>query len=283
NEYRVERDADIADLPLWIEERARASSAAPRKAQPGVELDSEIALADALSAIKADLAAFGPPVDGEGSDERTYKMAAKLKDYGISEETAGDLLSEHWAPNFEDDWIEGKVANAYAYGQNEPGADAVTWDAEEMAGYAAEIGAEAAKPAASLVDRFRGRRPSEYEAMPPLQFWDDEKTLPRSPAGAVAILYGEWGSHKTNTVLTMALEAILGRGARVCYAAGEGDYGVGKDRIPAHCRARGVAVTELDGKLFIVPAVPIFADPAQTAAFIEAQREFRPNIVVLDT
>jgi hypothetical protein len=35
--------------------------------------------------------------------------------------------------------------------------------------------------------------------------------------------------------------------------------------------------------LRIVPAVPLFASGEQVAAFIEAQRDFNPDIVVLDT
>jgi hypothetical protein len=96
-------------------------------------------------------------------------------------------------------------------------------------------------------------------------------------------VYGEFGSHKTNTVLAMVLDAVLDEGARVCYAAGEGAHGVGKHRIPAHCAARGITTKDLRGRLRIVSAVPLFMSEAEVAAFIEAQRDFSPDIIVLDT
>jgi putative DNA primase/helicase len=104
-----------------------------------------------------------------------------------------------------------------------------------------------------------------------------------SPEGAIVILYGDSGSHKTNVALTLALDAIFDRGARVCYAAGEGAYGVRKLRVPAHCRARGITTQHLTGRFRVSPAVPLLAQPAEVEAFIKAQRDLLPDIVVLDT
>src|SRR5262249_29597775 len=65
--------------------------------------------------------------------------------------------------------------------------------------------------------------------------------------------------------------------------AGEGAYGVGTERVPAHCRARGIAAKDLRGKLGIVPAVPLFASKDEVIEFIEEERQLRPDIVVIDT
>jgi hypothetical protein len=81
----------------------------------------------------------------------------------------------------------------------------------------------------------------------------------------------------------MVLDAVFEADARVCYAAGEGAHGVGKQRIPAHCKARGITTKDLRGRFRIVPAVPLFVSDDQVTAFIEAQKDFAPNIVVLDT
>jgi hypothetical protein len=174
------------------------------------------------------------------------------------------------------------VRNAFKYGKNPPGADAFPFATAELHEVGA-IGATTAPQTNNVVERFRGRWPDEYEALPELKFWDDEKTLPRCPDGCIAIVYGEFGSHKTNTVLTMVLDAVLGEGARVCYAAGEGAYGVGKHRLPAHCAARGIATKDLRGRFRLVPAVPLFIEASDVSAFIEAQRDLMPDIVVLDT
>jgi hypothetical protein len=103
------------------------------------------------------------------------------------------------------------------------------------------------------------------------------------PEGAVVILYGDSGAHKTNVALTLVLDAIFDRGARVCYAAGEGAHGVRRTRLPAHCRARGITTAHLTGRFRVSPAVPLLRDPGEVEAFLEAQADLLPDIVVLDT
>jgi hypothetical protein len=227
-------------------------------------------------------------IEGRGGDDRTYQVACKLRDFGLSPQTALELLlepdgwNEHCRPPWGRDELAIKVRNAYKYAKNPPGADACPFAAAELHAMGA-IGATTAPQANNVVERFRGRWPDEYEALPELKFWDHDKTLPRCPDGCIAIVYGEFGSHKTNTVLAMVLDAVLGEGARVCYAAGEGAYGVGKHRLPAHCAARGIATKDLRWRFRLVPAVPLFIEASDVSAFIEAQRDFMPDIVVVDT
>jgi hypothetical protein len=133
------------------------------------------------------------------------------------------------------------------------------------------------------VERFRGRWPSEDESLPDLEFYDADGLLPMSPEGAIVILYGDSGSHKTNVASALVLDAIFDRGARVCYAAGEGAYGMRKVRVPAHCRARRITTDHLTGRFRVSPAVPLLAQPDDVDAFIEAQDDLLPDIVVLDT
>jgi hypothetical protein len=227
-------------------------------------------------------------IEGRGGDDRTYRVACDLRDLGLSAEIALDVLLEPggWNEHCHPPWGRGelaiKVRNAYKYGRNPPGVLAgspfpIETPQLDIAGATISIQAD------KLVERFRGRWPDEYEALPELEFWDEDKTLPRSPDGCIAIVYGEFGAHKTNTVLFMVLDAVLHEGARVLYAAGEGAHGVGKQRIPAHCRERGITTKDLRDRLRIVPAVPLFVSPEQVAAFITAQQDFAPNIVVLDT
>ena len=140
--------------------------------------------------------------------------------------------------------------------------------------------------APEAMSRFASLWPDEYEAKPELEFHDDDKTLPNFPGGAVGILYGQFGSHKTNVTLTKAMDAAE-KGVRVLYAAGEGAYGVGKVRVPAHCQARGIATSSLRNRLGIASAVPLFGSVEQVQAFI-ARHDMTfdgqpPQIVVIDT
>jgi hypothetical protein len=136
--------------------------------------------------------------------------------------------------------------------------------------------------------RFQGYTPEEGAALPDLEFWDKPEgsrgLLPRSPEGTVIVLSGIYGSHKTNLVLTLLLDAILQKDARVCYSAGEGIHGVCRRRVPAHCEARGIKPADLNGKLTLVPEIPLLANTADVKDFIQEQKTgLKPNIIVLDT
>lgn len=63
-------------------------------------------------------------IEGQGGDHTTFVVTAQLKDYGVSQDMAVDLLAEHWLPRCgapwpiadQIEWLKTKVANAYAYG-----------------------------------------------------------------------------------------------------------------------------------------------------------------------
>jgi hypothetical protein len=65
-------------------------------------------------------------VEGEGGDLTTFKVAANLKDFGVSAEMAVDLMVMHWndqcSPPWDADELKVKIDNAYAYGARAPGA-----------------------------------------------------------------------------------------------------------------------------------------------------------------
>jgi hypothetical protein len=113
--------------PVWFHKLARdagaAIDAAPvdRTPLPGVDVDRAVKrgieyLATAPQSIK-----------GSGGDATAYKVAAKLKDVGCTEHQALDLmLSEHWHDGcgWPPERLAEKVAHAYRYGQQPPGAAA---------------------------------------------------------------------------------------------------------------------------------------------------------------
>ncbi len=67
-------------------------------------------------------------VEGDGGDQATYRVCCKVKDFGVTEQAALDLLLEHWNPRCEPPWDAGelreKVRNAYQYGSSAPGSAA---------------------------------------------------------------------------------------------------------------------------------------------------------------
>ncbi len=120
--YDVVRGESPARLPADISERI--ASARPRpdlKLVSSIELDLPGSIASAAEWLKTAPAA----VEGLGGDDRTFYAAAKLKDFGVSEEAALPLLLEHWNERCQPPWapddLREKVANAYRYGALQPG------------------------------------------------------------------------------------------------------------------------------------------------------------------
>jgi hypothetical protein len=67
-------------------------------------------------------------VEGAGGDATTYAVACRVKDFGVDQHTAAELLLEHWngrcSPPWQSDELTTKVENAYAYGNLPVGAAA---------------------------------------------------------------------------------------------------------------------------------------------------------------
>ena len=64
--------------------------------------------------------------EGGGGDAATFKIACRLRDFGISQETALDLLLEHWNddkafPPWTPTDLQKKVQNAFRYAADRPG------------------------------------------------------------------------------------------------------------------------------------------------------------------
>jgi hypothetical protein len=131
---------------------------------------------------------------------------------------------------------------------------------------------------------FTSYSPEEYESMPKIEFWDEDKTLPKVPDGAIEIVAAQRGHHKTNLVLTWAFDAIT-KGARVVYASGEGSYGVGTQRVPAHAAKRKIPLADLRDKLLLIKGVPLLTNDASVDEFITHVEAKMPkvDIIVIDT
>jgi putative DNA primase/helicase len=124
----VEHEADV--LPLWIFEELLAKShsvergASPRGAESG-DLDHAADLEQAGEF----LASVSPAINGEGGDNRTFWVACRVRDFGLSEEMAYKYMLEHFNPRCIPPWEPGrlrrKVANAYRYAKGPAGGDSV--------------------------------------------------------------------------------------------------------------------------------------------------------------
>lgn len=70
---------------------------------------------------------------------------------------------------------------------------------------------------------------------------------------------------------------------RVLYIGAEGAHGLGTQRFPAHAESLGITLETLAEHVRIVPEPVRLTDGASVAALIAANRDWRPDIVIVDT
>jgi len=117
--------ADIAEAPEWLFQMARADGSEtvtrPIDRTPLPGIDPGRASARGLEYLKtAPLA-----VEGEAGDTTTYRVAARLKDFGCGMWAAFELMADHWNPRCSPPWDESelaqKVDHAFRYGREPQG------------------------------------------------------------------------------------------------------------------------------------------------------------------
>lgn len=274
-------DFDCPDIPDWIVEKCKPKVEDPRKAAEDVEYDKPEALRLAGLWLKLQ----EQPVEFAGSDGQCYAIAARLLDFGLSPETALDMMTD-WS-GFEPDWLWEKISHAKKYRQNEEGCDAPTSSQEAFASYQAALGSgEGQEQAANdpSSSRFAWHKPTEYRDRPPITFFDADHMLPNEPRGSVGVIYGPSGHHKTNTLLTMMMQLCEDHDdALILYVAGEGVDGFGRDRVWAHARARGVNDDWIDSHLAIVETMPVLTSVEDMQEFFTAAGDRKPTVVIIDT
>lgn len=197
-EYSLSNEAPVLDAPEDLIRRLdmpkeRQSSA------PVAELDTPAAL-DRAQAYLRDEAP--PAVEGSGGDVMTFRVAATVKDFGVSEARALDLMASQWngrcAPPWHPEDLARKVANAYAYGASAPGADN-----PEAHFRGVDIPPVAEKPAPASRRFFRhGDK------------WDDATRwlyFGVLPATGTALMVGPSGAGKSFLAVDLAVSLATGR------------------------------------------------------------------------
>lgn len=122
-EYRIRVDGPIAAAPSWFTRLAGRPIEKRQAAVPDVARfdDSPSAIYMATSYLKS---SAPEAIEGAGGDSTTFQVAARLREFGVSEPMALELMLEHWNDRCSPPWdtsdLETKVANAYRYAENEP-------------------------------------------------------------------------------------------------------------------------------------------------------------------
>lgn len=130
--YSLKNGVPLADAPDWIIEECNKTAVDKRvkSENKNYKTDSKASIKRVTDYLKR----AKPAIEGEAGDERTYKVISRVKDLGVSEEKALDLLVEYWNPRCQPPWnpaeLKDKIDNAFIYGQNDPGVDSPEADFE---------------------------------------------------------------------------------------------------------------------------------------------------------
>lgn len=194
-DYVVELDVPVQPLPAGVAERLSAPRTRERNLAD-VSPDDVVAIAAAEATLDADMGA----VEGQHGNEHTFKLAARLRDLGVAELTAFELMADKWNAKCSPPWIleelEQIVGNAYEYATS---SSAIAHPSHEFAGV------NIPEVVSSIVD---GRRWIRHG-----QAWQHEGRwlfYDMLPACGVALLTGPPGGGKTFLAAHLAEKLACG-------------------------------------------------------------------------
>jgi len=130
--YTVREEREIADAPEWFYVEAKPRGAPDADAsgsEPVIDEDQDAAIEWATSYLlnEAPLA-----LEGAGGDDTTMLVGRALRDMGISEPMALDLMLDNWNARCEPPWdfddLKTKVANVFKYARFAPGSKSAEAD-----------------------------------------------------------------------------------------------------------------------------------------------------------
>jgi hypothetical protein len=255
----VLREGPIPELPDWMAQLATApktqSSVNPRESL--VELDKPSNIEAAAAWLKDEAP---EAIEGSGGDETTYRVACRLRDFGLSKSECFNQLAQ-WnevkaIPPWPFDELEQKVRNAYAYATLPAGNADPTLGFTNVEAELSEIEAQfAPQPKLFLATPFDVN--IDFTKIPPRDWIVDKFLCRRYVTGLVS----PGGAGKTQLACQMcvglptARQDVIGQTmkakANVWFWCQEDDKNELNRRIGAAVQHFGVDQRELGGKLWV--------------------------------
>jgi hypothetical protein len=302
--YTIMRDRPVAAAPDWLFELITASEtkAKPIKLTTAIELDTPAAIAFAAQYLEEAPAS----IEHDGGDANAYRVAARLKDIGLSESMAGSMMLGSWNDRCDPPWDEDElleiIEHAYVYGQNSPGSASIEAEFEDL-GPLDDASADRVDAANDNApdDEFSALGETPADEAPKqgrclVVLTEDDcvakaatarpyivkGVLSRRDFGAIVgkpgagkSLLAPYLGHRINRG-----EPVFGRKTKpstVLYLAVEDPHGM-TQRVSA---LRGVY--EKAPGFFLVTSLRNLLDNADRAALIELIKERRPDVIIIDT
>jgi len=115
--------SDISFVPAWLASKLGKA----RDKDDSINVNKILDQVTAIDRATYYLSNEAPEsVKGEGGDQTAYKVAAKVKDFGVDEATCLEIMLDHWFDG--SGWIpeklQAKISHAYKYGTESVGAEA---------------------------------------------------------------------------------------------------------------------------------------------------------------
>jgi hypothetical protein len=300
--YAIANDVAPAAAPPWLMLMAGEAKQRERDQAPVAKQDAPEDIARARHYLEKDAL---PAIEGQGGDAQTYKAACELRDLGLSEATALDLMRTLYNPRCLPPWdgagLAVKVANAFAYGQNSPAVKSTEAMRDAAGPFTPLPASEAAKAPAK---RFRA---TVFDPTAPID--PPEHYL--------------YGLHHVKGILTVTAapggygKSQLGLGEAMCMAAGRELLGervyeplrvwfvslddpvrITRKRAMAFMKLHGLSASDfgngrlmLDGSDTLPPSLVKVAtggrdgvkvDDATVSAFMAELKERQVDVLILD-
>lgn len=246
-EYALLVDQPIATAPdALYEALGKRPNHQAHTDTPVVDLDTPVNISKATTwlTLRAPQA-----IEGEGGDQNTFQTAAMLRDFGLSQAIALDLMLEHWneqkaEPPWQPDELALKVQNAFTYATGSWGGKTAAADfdtVDDLDLRTLDIGTPPSKEAIAAA---QGKQPPKRWRIVSLDTAADRvNTIAQTPLidgimnqDSFVVVYGKSGTAKTFNVLDMAGAIASGRDwcgretvqGVVLYVAAEGTGGIEK-------------------------------------------------------
>lgn len=254
--YEVLIDLPPAEFPAHLQHLLKEPRERTRGAQTSsIELDQPEFIELAAHWVRT---AAPRAIEGQNGDDVTYRVACRIRDFGVSADTALDLLLELWNPTCEPPWDPGelqrKIENAYHYATS-PAGSATAQSAFEFVNPIEPPGATFHHGPNGTPYQFgNALAVGEIETRP----WVlGDLLLNRT---VTAIVAGP-GAGKSVLALTMAVHLAMGKDflGHKCYRPGktinfdaEDDVPEQSRRVHAICIAYGFDVNEVRKRISLV-------------------------------
>ncbi|NCN28288.1 AAA family ATPase, partial [bacterium] len=200
--YEADFSKPIEEAPGWLVKALSTSTIKQKTKEPDVVSETP----QTLDRVVEYLTTHAPiAVKGGGGDQTTFKVAAEVKDFGVSAETCLELMLEHWNPRCPPGWsperLQSKIDNAYNYGRN-------------------SVGLNSPEKEFDIVEDDKSKDktkkvPNTFQ----LEYFQDIKPNLLKPAlvekllgqGELSVVYGESNKGKSFIALTLGLFIAQGR------------------------------------------------------------------------